>query len=182
MRHTSLIICFIIAFSLAGCSFKDIKREASYPTRPEASGSDKIIYSTEKRDTIWGDESLTSRFFNKDKDKNQGTGIGVNSFLWRASLDTISFLPVQNADPFGGVILTDWYEDPSSQGERFKINVYIMDRQLRSDGVKVSVFKQALDNNGNWRDSTVEKTTNVQIENTILTRARELRVSQQSSE
>lgn len=181
MRSVYVIMCMVLGLTLAGC--EGIKKEASYPTRPEASGSDKIVYSDEKRQTIWGeDESLTSRLFGDDKEQQQGTGIGVNSFLWRASLDTIAFMPVHNADPFGGVILTDWYENPDSPGERFKINVFIMDRQLRSDGVKVAVFKQKLGSKGQWRDASVEPSTNLKIENTILTRARELKVAQQASE
>ena len=71
-------------------------------------------------------------------------GIGVNTFLWRASLDTVSFMPLSSADPFGGVIITDWYSPPEVPSERFKMTVYILDRQLRADGIKVSVFRQQL--------------------------------------
>ena len=106
-----------------------------------------------------------------------GSGIGVNSFLWRAALDTIAFMPVASADPFGGVILTDWYENPETPGERFKLNVYILDKQLRADGIRVAVFKQKMDKDA-WRDDKVPDTMATSIENTILTRARELRVSQ----
>ena len=105
------------------------------------------------------------------------TQIGVNAFLWRASLDTISFMPVASADPFGGVILTDWYQNPDTPGERFKMNVYILDRQLRADGVRVSVFKQKQER-GSWHDVKVPDDMATNVENTILTRARELRVAQ----
>lgn len=182
MRYTILILCVILSIGVSGCSLKGIKKEASYPTRPDAGNDDKILYSDEKADTIWGeDESIASRFFGKDNQDN-GSGIGVNSFLWRASLDTIAFMPVKTADPFGGVILTEWYENPNAQGERFKVNVYIMDKQLRSDGVKVAVFKQKVDKRGRWRDSSVNDETNLQLENTILTRARELKVAQKAAE
>ncbi|MBI3441893.1 MAG: DUF3576 domain-containing protein [Proteobacteria bacterium] len=161
---------------LSGCSGPIVK-EASYPTRQ--SGTDKILYSDQKRETIWGDgESLGSKLFGKDDEKNGGgAGIGVNSFLWRASLDTIAFMPVASADPFGGVILTDWYENPNAEGERFKINVYILDKQLRADGLRVSVFKQKKDKTA-WRDVAVADGMATTIENTILTRARDLRVAQ----
>lgn len=154
-----------------------IKKEASYPTRPE--GSDKIVYSDTKRETVWGEgETLGSQLFGSDEDKkNSGEGIGVNSFLWRASLDTVSFMPLVSADPFGGVILSDWYENPETPGERFKINIYILDRQLRADGVRASVFKQKQEKDG-WRDTSVPAEMATNIENTILTRARELRVAQ----
>lgn len=167
----------VSAFALQGCSGK-IQKEASYPTRPE--GTDKILYSDQKADTIWGqDTSLGDKLFGRDKDKDAGasSGIGVNSFLWRASLDTVSFMPVAQADPFGGVILTDWYENPDQPGQRFKVNVYILDRQLRADGVRVAVFKQTREKNA-WIDAKVPDQMANDIENAILTRARQLRVAQ----
>jgi hypothetical protein len=111
------------------------------------------------------------------KDSQGGSGIGVNGFLWRASLDTISFMPLISADPFGGVIITDWYAPPESQDERFKITVYILGRDLRADGVRASVFRQLRDGGGGWVDAAVEKRTQIEIEDAILTRARQLRVA-----
>ncbi len=104
-----------------------------------------------------------------------GRAIGVNSFLWRASLDTISFMPVASADPFGGVIITDWYSAGGAANERFKLNVYILGRSLRADGVRVAVFRQVLGSPGNWQDSVLSDTTATKIEDAILTRARQLR-------
>lgn len=106
-----------------------------------------------------------------------GAGIGVNSYLWRASLDTISFMPLASADPFGGVIITDWYSPPETQAERFKINLYILGRDLRADGVRAAVFRQHQDLSGNWVDAKVEQKTTIDLENAILTRARQLRVA-----
>ena len=104
-------------------------------------------------------------------------GVGVNVFLWRASLDTISFMPIANADPFGGTILTDWYQMPETPNMRFKLNVFIMDKVLRSDGVRVSVFKQRKDSQGNWDDAKVDPKMAADLENAILTRARQLRIA-----
>jgi hypothetical protein len=106
-----------------------------------------------------------------------GTGIAVNSFLWRASLDTLSFMPLASADPFGGVIITDWYSPAEIPQERFKVNIFILDRQLRTDGLRAAVFHQRRGPNGDWADVAVETTTQSDLENTILTRARQLRVS-----
>lgn len=103
-------------------------------------------------------------------------GIGVNSYLWRASLDTLSFMPLQSADPFGGVIITDWYSASTTPNERFKATVYILDTRLRADALNVSIFRQQ-QVNGAWTDATVDPETETQIENAILTRARELRLS-----
>lgn len=105
-----------------------------------------------------------------------GGGVAVNSFLWRASLDTVSFMPLSAADPFGGVIITDWYSPPETPSERFKLNVFILDRQLRADGLRVAVFKQQ-SAGGQWIAAPLDKKTAINIENRILERARELRVA-----
>ena len=102
--------------------------------------------------------------------------LGVNSYLWHASLDTLSFLPLVSADPFGGVIISEWYVAPSSPNERLKVTVYIMDRSLRADGLKVVVFRQT--RNGNvWQDAQASPDTAHKLEDSILTRARELRLA-----
>jgi hypothetical protein len=103
-------------------------------------------------------------------------GIGVNSYLWRASLDTLNFMPLASADPFGGVIITDWYSAPTTPNERFKATVYILDTRLRADALNVSIFRQT-NTNGQWADASVDPDTEIQIENSILQRARELRLS-----
>lgn len=106
-----------------------------------------------------------------------GGGIGVNSFLWRASLDTLGFMPLASADPFGGVIITDWHSPVGSGNERFKVTVYILDRRLRADGVKVAVFKQGRPGQeSDWQDEPITPQTVVDLENAILTRARQLRI------
>ena len=102
--------------------------------------------------------------------------LGVNSYLWHASLDTLSFLPLQSADPFGGVIISEWYVPPSSPDERLKVTIYIMDRALRANGLKVVVFRQTRSGNA-WQDSTPSADTAHKLEDSILTRARELRLS-----
>ena len=105
------------------------------------------------------------------------SGIGVNGYLWRATLDTLAFMPLASADPYGGTVITDWYVNPEKPDERFKATVYILDSRLRADGLKVSVFKQTRDATGNWIDSPTAAQTETDIENAILTRARQLRLS-----
>ncbi|HEX4637732.1 MAG TPA: DUF3576 domain-containing protein [Rhizomicrobium sp.] len=102
--------------------------------------------------------------------------LGVNSYLWHATLDTLSFLPLTSADPFGGVIISEWYVAPSSPNERLKVTVYIMDRSLRADGLKVVVFRQVRGANG-WQDAQASADTAHKLEDSILTRARELRLA-----
>jgi len=103
--------------------------------------------------------------------------IGVNSYLWRATLDTLAFMPLQSADPYGGVVITDWYINPEKPGERFKATVYILDSRLRADGLTVTVFKQVSDGAGGWVAAPTADQTSTDIENAILTRARQLRLS-----
>ncbi|MFI4935733.1 MAG: DUF3576 domain-containing protein [Caulobacterales bacterium] len=103
--------------------------------------------------------------------------IGVNSYLWRATLDTLAFMPLASADPYGGVVITDWYVNPDKPDERFKCTVYILDTRLRADGLNVTVFKQVSDGQGGWTASPVSDQTSQDIENSILTRARQLRLS-----
>jgi uncharacterized protein DUF3576 len=106
-----------------------------------------------------------------------GPAIGVNSYLWQASLETLAFMPLASADPYGGVIITDWYTNPEKPDERFKATVYILDTRLRADGLTVTIFKQTKGADGNWVDSTTSAQTQVDFENAILTKARQLRLS-----
>jgi hypothetical protein len=103
--------------------------------------------------------------------------IGVNGYLWRATLDTLAFMPLASADPYGGVVITEWYANPEKPDERFKCTVYILDTRLRADGLNVTVFKQVRDASGAWIDAAASDQTAIDIENSILTRARQLRLS-----
>jgi hypothetical protein len=104
-------------------------------------------------------------------------GIGVNSYLWRASLDTLAFMPLASADPYGGVINTDWYSFPEKPDERFKVTVYILDTRLRADGLTVTVFRETKGADGQWAEAPATAQTQTDLENAILTKARQLRLS-----
>jgi hypothetical protein len=107
---------------------------------------------------------------------NQATGIQVNAYLWRATLDTLSFMPLVSADPFGGVIITDWYTPPATPGERFKVNAYILSQQMSANAIQVSVFHQTLQN-GQWVDAPVDPSTASGLEDRILARAADLQAA-----
>lgn len=129
----------------------------------------------ESRGKLTGDDGFSWGGPRKD-DAASASPLGVNSFLWRATLDTLSFMPLASADPFGGVIITDWYEDPNAKGERYKVNALILDKTLRADGIKITLFKQVMDKGG-WRNKKSDAMDARKIEDTILTRARELRLN-----
>lgn len=158
LNRFSVGLCAIFALTLAGCE-NYTPSEDPLAEKPQPS--------------IFGDGGIGNLFGNNDAPA--GAVIGVNSFLWRASLETVSFMPISTADAFGGVIITDWYSPAESPRERFKLNVYILGRTLRADGVKVAVFRQLRDATGQWADSNVPTETGPKIEESILTKARILR-------
>ena len=164
-----LLIAILLLPMLSACSDNGEKLSAGRPK-----DADRLRW--ENRGRITGEDGFT--LFGDDKKDEGGSPIGVNSFLWRATLDTLSFMPIASADPFGGVVITDWYEDPKTPGERFKVNALILDRSLRADGVRVTVFKQRKDPTGQWGDAPVDSTVGRGVEDSILTRARQLRVAQ----
>ena len=102
------------------------------------------------------------------------TTIGVNTYLWRAAIDTLSFAPLVQADSNGGVIVTDWYANPNSPGERVKLTVSILDQDLRADALRVAASRQ-VNQGGAWVDAPVSAATVQKLEDIILTRARDIR-------
>lgn len=171
LRHGVFTCLTLATLALAGCknsvpvSNEDDYSTGRIPGRASSSlaGSEGIVLSTGQSKS------------NPAQDAGGGA-LGVNAYLWRGALDTLSFMPLSSADPFGGVIITDWYQPPSGNGERFKATAYILGRQLRADGVKVSVFRQ-VQQSGQWVDAPVSSATAAEVENKVLFRARELRAS-----
>ena len=128
--------------------------------------------------SILGDSSpLISIGRGRSGEGDQGGALGVNAYLWRGALETLSFMPLVSADPFGGVIITDWHQPPGTAGERFKATAYILGRTLRADGIRISVFRQVLQG-ATWVDAPVPPTAASELESKVLARARDLRVQQ----
>ena len=167
----------LMALVLAGCG-----QLQPNPTAPNYSGAQGPYGN--QWSSVLGDDAMS--FGTAKQGPGQqgggsgGSSLGVNAYLWRGALDTLSFMPLASADPFGGVIITDWYTPPTSTGERFKATAYVLGRELRSDGVRVSVFRQVLQN-GQWVDAPVSSVTVNDIENKVLARARQLRAQAQAS-
>jgi Domain of unknown function (DUF3576) len=171
MRAKHLVAAGLAVVTLAACN--------ATPQDPYTNPRQDYLskYGTNNQ-SVFGEGGLSLNLFGKKGDQSGGpSGIGVNTYLWRASLDTVSFMPLASADPFGGVIITDWYSPPDTPNERFKVNVFILDRQLRADGIRAAVFRQRREADGRWQDVAVDATTQTEMENAILTRARQLRVS-----
>jgi hypothetical protein len=165
---------FLGAMAMTACS-----NTPSVPVDPTVLNGDQTVGPGYKNTGggLFGADGLAFGI-NKNPHANgtgSGAGIGVNAYLWRGALDTLSFMPLASADPFGGVIITDWYQPPGDAAERYKATAYILGQDLRADGVRVSVFKQ-VSTNGQWVDAEVAPGTNEDIEDKVLARARQLRV------
>ena len=138
-------------------------------------------------ESIFGDEGLTFSssgtsasipdFFSSSGGEAQGSALPVNKYLWQASLDTLSFLPLNSTDPFTGVIATDWGATPDAPGERFKVTAYILNPNLAASSLKVAVFREVQSEEGLWVPQAVNPDTALKIENAILTRARQIRIA-----
>jgi hypothetical protein len=173
MKNLSRIVLLAGSLAISACGTQ------SSPPTDNADSPTRDMY---KNGSLLGGEGGMTLYGPSKRNKNdENGGIGVNSYLWRASLDTLAFMPLASADPFGGVILTDWYSPPNTPDERFKVNIYILDRQLRADGIRVSVFRQQREGGG-WRDVAVTDDAARRLEDTILTRARQLRITQTAAQ
>lgn len=166
-----MTVTFLMAVS--GCS--GVEKEAKYPTGERRTPDQGDIYT--KQEGIFGPDGIS--FGTGDKDEEVQNGIGVNAYLWRATLDTVSFLPVASADPFGGVILTDWYSDEATPNRRYKLNVFITSKELRASALKVALFRQErVSEKGEWRDVAVSSEDSRKVEDAILNKARQLRIAE----
>jgi hypothetical protein len=152
---------------LGACASDPAADDSTFRTSPEY---------RQDNPTAGADKGLGINLFGADDKEGRSGAVAVNAYLWRAALDTIAFMPLASADPFGGVIISDWYAPPETPDERFKVNVYVLGRALRADGLKVSVFRQTSDGAGNWSDAAVGADVAKEFENAVLTRARQLRL------
>ena len=169
LKLLTLILIAASSIILSACDSMNVTGPDTFE-RP----NDQWQQRENQKESIFGGDGLT--FGGKEDRPDQGgTGIGVNAYLWRATLDTISFMPLSSADPFGGVVLTDWYTTAEAPNERFKLNVYILGQALRADGIRVAAFRQIKGVNNDWQPADMEAKAVVDIENAILTRARQLR-------
>jgi len=128
-------------------------------------------------DTVFAGTALGSGFGLLGDDEADGGALPVNKFLWQASLDTLSFLPLDSTDPFSGVIATEWAATPGNPDERLKVTVYLQRAALEASSLKVAVFREARNGEGLWVPQAVNPETPRKLEDAILTRARQIRIA-----
>ena len=173
--HPRTVLLVALAGVLVGCTDAELEAPAGY----DVEQSEKLY---QHYGTIHGGARGFTLFKQGEEQQNNGVVAGrVNSYLWRAALETMDFMPLAQSDPVGGVIISEWYAPPETPGERFKITVYILDKELRADGVRVAVFRQT-ENRGGWIDAAVDPKTETGLEDSILARARELRLASLEAE
>ena len=127
---------------------------------------------------LLGDKASFS-FLGDEKNNSpqvSAVGLPINPYLWKASLDTIDFMPLSSTDPFAGIIITDWYTVENNKGERCKLNIFVKGKDLKTDNLKVSSFCQSLDNN-QWINKPSIKEDNLRLENAILNKAKKLKLT-----
>ena len=192
--------CFLIStliLSLASCNRGEKKDTSELYAKSQTRGAiierSGTIFRDE--DTMWQDAqnriatgggmlgkkpaSLLDIGEKKNSEKNYSTiGFPINPYLWKGALETISFMPLASADPFAGVIITDWYNGDETLNQRCKLNIFIKGLELKTNNLKVNSFCQNLSQDGNWIDQSINEENNIKLENTILNKAKKLRLSQ----
>ena len=201
MKTIPRLIILLFTFLSVACSSDKPKKDTSelwsksMATQDILKRSGTIFTSAQARDSglaerdaktrlqtgggLFGKKGLSLDLGLGQKDKSVASiGMPINPYLWRASLESVSFIPLASADPFAGIIITDWYNDNQDSKERCKINVFIKGVELITNNLKASIFCQEYVSN-NWIDKQVDNEKNIALENAILEKAIKSRLSNQ---
>ena len=165
---TKLIAAGCIALFVAGCGSDPEKPKPTADIPPPPAPTQKVEAP--------GSEGGMFSWLGSGGKGDERKGVAVNAYLWRASLDALSFMPMDQTDPFAGVIKTGWYIPPATPNEQLKVTVFILDSRLRAEAVRVSIFKQVKKPTGEWAEATVDPDTVTKLENVILDKARALKI------
>ena len=107
---------------------------------------------------------------------NQNKGGGTFDFatsneLWRASLDTLDFMPLISADYGGGILITDWYNENNNYRDYIKISIRFLTNEIRSDSLKIKVYTKNCESSGECTISLDNPEIRQKLVSTILTKA-----------
>ncbi len=170
--RTFLSVLAVPALLVAGCGGGE--NTDPFPQGPAGRAPDGSVFG-DGGGTV--DNLLSGEAFGLGQEEG-GSALPVNKFLWQASLDTLSFLPLASTDPFTGVIATDWGAAPNQPGERFKVTAYMLSPALAASSLRVAVYREVRDGSGAWVAAAVDPQTPRQLEDAILTRARQIRIAE----
>ena len=176
-RVRTTVLFGLAALALGACGPSKMPEFTVFSPKEQRSRDQSGTFTGQDGITIFGTGNSGAAAQAAANSGGGGGGIGVNAYLWRGALETIDFMPLASADPFGGLIITDWYQPTGAPDERLKLHVLVLDRNLRADGVKVSLFRQSRDAKGDWIEAPVDPKTVTELEDKILTKARELRIA-----
>jgi uncharacterized protein DUF3576 len=173
--RVSALVAASLSLAIAACVASPPAQQSGTP--PSAAETQKAA-SSEPEDidteaTIWTVLGLAKK--ESVKDPGPQTGRTVSPILWQAAHDTLDFVKYASEDPLTGSIVTDWYSPPGNPNLRYRVNVFILSRTLHSDSVTVTVDRQQLSANGQWAETTIARQVETDLENAILTRARQLK-------
>ena len=170
----NLVSALLVASILAGCGSDPEKPRPTGDIEPPPAPAEKAPPGDTGIFSWFGAGSSSGSTGLRPEDRK---GVAVNAYLWRASLDTLSFLPMEQTDPFGGVIKTGWWVPPSTPNERIRVFVVILDTRLRAEALRVSVFKEVKKPTGEWEATSAQDPETVtKLENIILNKARALKI------
>ncbi|WPX96648.1 DUF3576 domain-containing protein [Candidatus Bandiella woodruffii] len=164
MTYLRYTVCLAAICMLSSCSKLDVQK--SYPKTKQQIEEQRVGTLSSGGIFLFG---------GKDEGLNTNKAVNVNGYLWKSALDKVNFMPINSCDSFGGVIVTDWYSTGENSKERYKINIFINGKEFKADSLKVNVYKQRLDNRGNWGNQFSDHVLANQIAEQIINGARELR-------
>ena len=177
-RTASCCMAVCLALLIAGCGGGKGEYAQDPADKPPVGKNRQRSEGQDPNNLLFGELS-TNRLFGKgNKAEGGGGNLPVNKYLWQASLDTLSFLPLASTDPFTGVIATDWGANPNAPSERFKVTSYMVSPTLSASSLKVAVYREVRDEGGAWVPANVSPDTARQLEDAILTRARQIRIAE----
>ena len=174
------LLAMALLLPVVACSGRDLSPQED--DAPQAGARREF----EPESTVFGDDGLSLSSIRDGSlfglGPQSGETLPVNKFIWQASLDTLSFLPLSSTDPFTGVIATDWGSTPDAPGERFKVTAYVLNPNLAASSLRVAVFRETRNEDGLWVPAPVSPETALKLEDAILVRARQIRVASSGEE
>ncbi len=171
----SSLIALAAAVALVGCASDDLVTGEGYNPETDTPTGKPATDGGLVKGSLFGGQGILGTSLGEGDGEKSGATLPVNRYIWRGALETLAFLPLSSTDPYGGVIITDWGSTDNAPNERFKVTAFITSAEFKPQALRVVVNRQIRDENGAWTAATVSPDTARQLEDAILTRARQIR-------